>query len=70
MVAYRLYCLDGEGRISFAEWFDARDDVDAVRQARLLKQDALKCEVWQGQRLVASLGISDLANRQSQATAA
>ena len=59
MVAYRLYCLDGGGKIDLAEWIDAGGDADAVRQARLLKPDALKCEIWQGHRLVASLGPGD-----------
>ena len=56
MTAYRLYCLDGAGRIDFADWIEAQDDADAIAQARELKKGALMCEVWQGDRLVASLG--------------
>ena len=55
MRQYRLYCLDGTGRITLAEWIDASDDEDAVRQAHELKRGALKCEVWLGSRLVATL---------------
>ena len=43
-----------------AEWIDAANDNDAVRQARVLKQDAQKCEVWNGNRLVARLDSEDL----------
>ena len=61
MVDYRLYCQDAGGNISFADWIEAVDDDDAVRQARLLKQSARRCEVWQGNRLVASLDAPELA---------
>ena len=61
MAAYRFYCLDGTGGISFAEWIEARDDTDAIQQARSLTQGALKCEVWREERLVAILEKSDLA---------
>jgi len=57
---YRLYCLDARGQISMAEWIDAADDQDAIRQAQTLKQDAQKCEVWDGNRLVARLDSQDL----------
>jgi hypothetical protein len=43
-----------------AEWIDAANDEDAVRQAQVLKQDAQKCEVWEGTRLVARLDSQDL----------
>jgi len=58
---YRLYCLDGTGSISLAEWIQAPDDADAVRQAQELKRGALKCEVWLGNRLVATLDGSALS---------
>jgi len=57
---YRLYCLDAHGHISMAEWIYAADDEDAIRQAQTLKQDAQKCEVWDGNRLVARLESQDL----------
>ena len=57
---YTLYCLDARGQISMAETIDAEDDHDAIRQAQVLKQDARKCEVWDGKRLVADLDAQDL----------
>ena len=30
MQEYRLYCLDGAGRIGLAEWIEAADDAHAV----------------------------------------
>ena len=58
--AYRLYCLDRTGRISFAEWIDADADAEAVGQARALKNGAIRCEVWEAQRLVAVFGADGL----------
>ena len=55
--------MDGAGEIGLAEWIDANDDQDAIRQAHGLKLHALKCEVWQHQRLVATLDAHDLAGR-------
>ena len=60
MADYRLYCLDGAGRISLAEWISASDDEDAIWQAHDLKLHALKCEIWKGERLVATLDAKDL----------
>jgi hypothetical protein len=57
---YRLYCLDARGQIDLAEWIDAENDQDAIRQAQMLKQNAHKCEVWDGKRLVAQLDAQDL----------
>ena len=51
---YRLYCLDGAGKIHFADDFKAESDHEAVSKAAAMKPDAIKCEVWEGQRLVAS----------------
>jgi hypothetical protein len=59
MASYRLYCLDGAGRIGLAEWIEAKSDADALAQARELKDGALRCEVWAGPRLVGSLSVSD-----------
>ena len=55
MPDYRVYCLNGAGRIELADWISAPDDDDAVQQARLMKKDAIGCEIWLGRRLVASL---------------
>jgi hypothetical protein len=51
MPAYRIYCLDGAGKVWAAEWIDAEDDSAALESARQFKQ-AVRCEVWQGPRLV------------------
>ncbi|HEX2803109.1 MAG TPA: hypothetical protein VHN55_03905 [Sphingomicrobium sp.] len=61
MAAYRLYCLDGVGRISLAEWISATDDRDAICQAHDKNLDALKCEIWKGERLVATLEAEELS---------
>jgi hypothetical protein len=55
MASYRLYCLDGAGHIGLAEWLEAEDDAEALALARVLKRNALKCEVWLDNRLVGSL---------------
>lgn len=55
---YRLYCLDGANRFDRAENFEAPDDNEAVRRARSLMGAALKCEVWQRNRLVARIDRS------------
>jgi hypothetical protein len=61
MSDYRVYRMDGTGRIHYAEPIDAVDDEEAVRKTHALKIHALKCEVWSGDRLVASLDAKDLA---------
>ena len=60
MEDYRLYCLDGAGRIALAEWLDASSDADAIEQALALKNGARRCEVWQHNRLVAELDANHL----------
>ncbi len=64
MASYRLYSLDGAGHISLADWIEAQTDAQALRQAQALRNDALRCEVWQGNRLVGSLARNDLNLRQ------
>jgi hypothetical protein len=54
MQEYRVYCLDGAGHISLAEWISADSDKDAIHQAQQLKR-TVKREVWQGHRLVAAI---------------
>jgi hypothetical protein len=55
--------LQSPGHLHFAEWVEARDDAAAKATACKLKKDALKCEVWHGQRLVAVLDAHELAAR-------
>ncbi len=57
MASYRLYCLDGAGKIATAEWLQADDEADAVRQARDRKL-TIPCEVWDRNRLVARIDPS------------
>ena len=51
MPAYRVYCLDGAGKVWAAEWVEAEDDSAALELARRF-EEAVRCEVWHGQRLV------------------
>jgi hypothetical protein len=61
MPDYRIYCLDGAGKISFAEELIAGSDEEAIAKARQLKRKTRKCEVWQGPRFVATLNTQDLS---------
>jgi hypothetical protein len=54
MLDYRLYCFDGGNHVWAAEWLTAADDAEAVQTARQMNLGT-KCEVWEGQRLVASI---------------
>ena len=55
MPAYRLYHLDGAGRVDTAEWVEAEDDVSATDVARNLLGRGLYAELWLGQRFVTRL---------------
>ena len=59
MVAYRLYFLDGVNRFTRTETVEAASDEDAVQQARLLIGGSIKCEVWDGHRMVAKVTADD-----------
>ena len=52
---YIVYILDGVDRIRGAEWIAARDDADALAQARRLARSG-RCELWQRARRIARLG--------------
>jgi len=54
MSEYRVYCLDLEGRSVDVQLINARDDVEAVEQARAL-EGLRRCELWQRNRLVAKI---------------
>ena len=58
MSTYRLYCLDGVGKVVFAEWLEADDDEGASRIADEMR-DGRMCELWQNHRLVRRLGAVD-----------
>jgi len=51
-VTYRLFCLDGQGKILHARTLDAHDDAEAVRLAHAVPRDAVTCEIWDVDRLV------------------
>ena len=55
MIVYRVYSLDRAGRISFAEEIRAAGDEAAMTLARELIPNAVRCELWQDRRLVATL---------------
>ena len=51
MPNYRLYRLDGAGKIANAEWIEASEDDDALREAKS-RADSASFELWQQHRLV------------------
>ena len=51
MPAYRVYCLDGAGKVWAAEWMMAESDSAALDAARRF-EGAVHCEVWLAGRLV------------------
>lgn len=53
--AYRIYCYDGARRIVTSDWIKADSDEEAVAKARQ-QGFGTKCEIWDRNRLVASLG--------------
>ena len=55
MASYRLYCLDGAGKITSAEWLEADGDAQALEQVRR-RRLSLSCELWDRQRLVGKVG--------------
>ena len=54
MAEYRICCLEADGMKVAADWIEAAGDDEAIQQARAL-QGLRQCEVWQGNRLVATL---------------
>ncbi len=54
MPSYRLYRLDGAGKITTAEWVEAEHDGDALEQARARCKIGAY-EIWERNRLVARM---------------
>jgi len=54
---YRLYRLDGAGKIIGAEWVEAADD-DEARVKAQNRMTSGTCEVWDRHRLVAKVDYS------------
>jgi len=52
---YRLYCLDGVGKVASAEWIEADGDEAAIEAAGDIR-NGRSCELWQGNRLVMRMG--------------
>jgi len=48
---YRLYRLDGAGKITSAEWIEALADADAVSEATTRAQSG-SFELWEKDRLI------------------
>ncbi|HVL79052.1 MAG TPA: hypothetical protein VM346_07155 [Sphingomicrobium sp.] len=53
MRTYRLYRIDGSGRIESGTVIDASDDDDAIAQASVMLEGR-RGELWLGQKLVNS----------------
>ena len=54
MGTYRLYCLDGVGKVTSADWIEASDDDTAIEAAKEM-MDGHPCELWERSRLVIRL---------------
>ncbi len=57
MPTYRLYLLDGAGKILTADWLQAEDDEDARRQAQG-RDDSGDYELWERNRLIDRSGAA------------
>jgi hypothetical protein len=55
LLNYRLYRLDGAGKITSAEWLEADNDEHAAHQAQQRALDGTY-EIWQRNRLIARVG--------------
>ena len=51
---YRLYGLDGVGKVASAEWIEAEDDEAGIEAAKKL-MDGHRYELWERSRLVTRL---------------
>ncbi len=51
MSEYKLFSLDGDGKVASAEWIDASNDHEALFIARAQGR-SVACEVWEDNRLV------------------
>ena len=54
MPNYRVYCYDGAGKLWVADSIEAASDDEAMAEARTMKV-AIKCEVWERDRLVGTV---------------
>jgi hypothetical protein len=51
---YRVYCFDAKLQMLSGDFIEAASDEDAIAQAEAAGYGS-KCEIWDGQRLVAQL---------------
>lgn len=54
MADYKLFCFDGAGKLWVDDWIVADTDQEAIAAARAVK-DAVKCEDWHQNQLVATI---------------
>jgi hypothetical protein len=62
MPDYRLYCLDGESHIAKGEWFEAKNDHDAIAFVRA-KKLGVTSEIWLQNRLVTVVEPHQMSER-------
>ena len=55
MPAYRLYKLDGSGKIDSGDWIECAAEEEAIAEARTRFPDG-GFELWRGPRLVRRVG--------------
>ena len=58
MTDYRLYLLGKDGKITSAEWIDAKSDDEAIVTVRA-KRLGHNCEIWCHERHVADVPASN-----------
>ena len=70
MMDYRLYCYDGAEKVWVTDGIQAESVEKAIAVARSLR-NVVKCEVWQGKHLVATIdaGIATLVQPLSEVRA-
>jgi hypothetical protein len=54
MAVYRIYCVDGVGKFTHAEWLEADADEEALAAAGSLAH-GLACEVWEHARFIGAV---------------
>ncbi len=66
MQSYRSYHLRGDGHIFQGEWFDAKDDGDALERMRAQRFGHV-VEVWQRARRIGRVDAVDASLRSNAA---
>jgi hypothetical protein len=59
---YRIYCYDAAMHSVSSDMIQATSDADAIAQAEAAGFGS-KCEIWQGNRLVAQLAAAEMQQR-------